>query len=116
MPRFGIGDTVRFRARGLTVQGVVKKVNPKNTKVRIANGQVWNVAHSLLRDADGAPTLPAPTLPDFEIGQQVVFGRPNGQQRRGEIVKINLKSVGIETDNGKRWRVSPTLVRDGGAL
>ena len=32
----------------------------------------------------------------FNIGDEVIFGRPNGEQTRGRIVKINARSLGVE--------------------
>lgn len=46
----------------------------------------------------------------MNIGDKVRFGRPNGQQRTGVIVKINSKTYKIQTSEGKDWRVSHCLV------
>ena len=46
----------------------------------------------------------------MNIGDTVRFGRPNGQQREGVIVKINSKTYKIQTSEGKDWRVSKCLV------
>ena len=54
---------------------------------------------------------------DLAIGTQVVFGRPNGQKRHGEILKVNQKSYLIKIVchtlpilGGQRIRVSKSLV------
>ena len=54
---------------------------------------------------------------DLAIGTQVEFGRPNGQKRHGEIVKVNHKTYLIKIVchalpiiGGQRIRVSKSLV------
>lgn len=62
----------------------------------------------------------SPKIQNAELGDLVSFGRPNGQKTKGRVVKINLKSVKVETTerSGKRgqvragvvYRVHPSLV------
>jgi len=55
----------------------------------------------------------------LQVGQKVRFGRGNGEQTLGEIVKVNLKrlKVKILEDRGSRsqagtvWSVPPSLCR-----
>ena len=57
----------------------------------------------------------------FNIGDEVTFGRPNGEQTRGRILRVNAKSITIEQmetrgqsrvrDAGAKWRVARSLVR-----
>ena len=59
--------------------------------------------------------------PTFNIGDEVIFGRPNGEQTRGRVVKINRKSLSVELVGergqsrirkaGTKWRVAKSLVR-----
>lgn len=65
---------------------------------------------------------PTPTMPPvpkrvFKIGMRVVFGRENGQQTTGKVLKINRTSVQVETleDRGRhrkgtKFRVAPSLL------
>jgi len=56
---------------------------------------------------------------DAKIGMKIVFGRPNGEKTTGRIIKINQKSLKVETfesrgSNGRApaatvWRVAPSL-------
>ena len=56
---------------------------------------------------------------DFKVGDQVLFGRPNGEQTCGEIVKVNRKTYKVKTLEGRArydkagriWNVSKSLVR-----
>jgi hypothetical protein len=63
-----------------------------------------------------------PHLNGMKIGSQVVFGRPNGEKTRGEVVKINRKSVKVRqtevrygngrTRNvGQIWNVHPSCLQ-----
>lgn len=61
------------------------------------------------------------STPSFNIGDEVIFGRPNGEQTRGRVVRVNRKSLSIEQMGergthrvrkaGTKWRVHPSLVR-----
>jgi hypothetical protein len=65
-------------------------------------------------------------LQGMKVGSQVVFGRPNGEQTRGEVIKINRKSVkvrqtevrygnGRTRQEGAIWNVHPSCLKlDGG--
>ena len=53
----------------------------------------------------------------IKIGDKVVFGRGNGQQTTGTVIKINASSVKVRQDEarggkpiGTEWRVHPSLV------
>jgi len=57
----------------------------------------------------------------FRVGDLVTFGRPNGEQTEGRIVRVNAASITIEQteargqtrirEAGAKWRVHPSLVR-----
>lgn len=59
--------------------------------------------------------------PAFRIGDLVTFGRPNGEQTEGRVVRVNAASITIEQteargvtrvrEAGAKWRVHPSLVR-----
>lgn len=60
----------------------------------------------------------------FRVGDSVLFGRPNGEQTRGIVKRVNRKSISIEQTEergakrvrtaGTVWRVHPSLVRHAG--
>lgn len=51
----------------------------------------------------------------WRIGQRVTFADRFGRPIVGTIEKINRSSVTVHTDQGRRWRVSPSLlVAEGG--
>ncbi len=61
------------------------------------------------------------STPSFNVGDEVIFGRPNGEQTRGRVVRVNRKSISVEQMGergqsrvrkaGTKWRVHPSLVR-----
>jgi len=65
-------------------------------------------------------------IQDARIGMTVTFGRPNGEQTLGEVVKINGKSLKVRTlegrgkrdASGQTWRVAASLCTpaDGSAV
>jgi len=53
-----------------------------------------------------------------KVGDYVLFGKPDGVQRRGRVIKLNRKSVKVmQTQDcrtypaGTEWRVTPSLCR-----
>ena len=59
--------------------------------------------------------------PTFRVGDLVQFGRPNGEQTEGRVIRVNAASITIEQteargvsrirEAGAKWRVHPSLVR-----
>lgn len=45
----------------------------------------------------------------FNIGAQVSFESAEGRQF-GRLVKYNQKTVNVDTEDGRRWRISPHLL------
>ena len=41
----------------------------------------------------------------FNVGDLVLFGRPNGEQTRGKVVKVNRKTYKVQTleSRGRRY-------------
>lgn len=66
------------------------------------------------------------TAHNFRRGDQVVFGRPNGEQTLGEVVKVNRKNLKVKQleERGSRrvrsagtiWTVHPSLCRHAEAV
>ena len=67
-----------------------------------------------------------PHLKGIAVGSKVIFGRPNGEQTRGVVVKINRKTVKVEQTEvrygrgrfaddrksvGHLWNVHPNCLR-----
>ena len=47
----------------------------------------------------------------FTVGQMVEFNTKKGVVERGEIEKINRKTISVRTAPLVRWRVAPSLLR-----
>jgi len=47
----------------------------------------------------------------FTVGQMVEFNSKKGVVERGEIEKINRKTISVRTAPLVRWRVAPSLLR-----
>ena len=47
----------------------------------------------------------------FTVGQMVEFNTKKGAVERGEIEKINRKTISVRTAPLVRWRVAPSLLR-----
>ena len=50
-------------------------------------------------------------LQQFRIGNQVQFMSSQGDLIVGTIVRINKKTVSLVTEEGTRWKVSPSFLR-----
>lgn len=46
----------------------------------------------------------------FQVGDKVSFEH-KGKRVKGIVIKILQKNIGIKTDDGRKWRVSPSLLR-----
>jgi len=46
----------------------------------------------------------------FNIGEKVSFMSPDGIVKTGIILKINKKTMSIDTQDGTHWKVSPGLL------
>lgn len=47
----------------------------------------------------------------FSIGDLVSFQAPDGQEIQGVVLRLNKKTVSIDSDDGHRWNVAPGLLR-----
>jgi len=47
----------------------------------------------------------------FNIGDQVSFRASAGQEIQGVVLRLNKKTVSIDTGDGHRWNVAPGLLR-----
>ena len=45
----------------------------------------------------------------FNIGARISFETPEGRQF-GRLIKRNRKTVNVDTEDGRRWRLSPHLL------
>jgi hypothetical protein len=48
---------------------------------------------------------------EFSIGDRVMFAADGGPAVYGVLAKYNRKSVTVVAEDGKRWTVSPALLR-----
>ena len=57
-------------------------------------------------------------ISEIKVGMVVFFGLGRGEQTKGEVIKVNRKSVGVRTlenrgsksEAGAKWKVHPSLV------
>ena len=49
-------------------------------------------------------------LSDFHNGQQVSFTTPEGELKKGVILRLNKKTVSILTEDNMRWNVHPEFL------
>jgi hypothetical protein len=47
----------------------------------------------------------------FGIGDRVCFQAPDGRDLNGVVVRLNKKTVSVDTDDGHRWNVAPGFLR-----
>ena len=50
-------------------------------------------------------------LQQFRVGNQVQFMGNEGELIVGTIIRINKKTVSLVTEEGARWKVSPSFLR-----
>ncbi len=55
--------------------------------------------------------LEANARKSFAVGDAVWFVGKRGTIVNGKIVKVNQKTIGVATNYGEKWRVSPSLLK-----
>ncbi len=50
-------------------------------------------------------------LAQFAEGDRVHFTTNDGSLIQGVVVRLNRKTVGLRSDDGRNWKVSPVLLR-----
>jgi hypothetical protein len=53
-------------------------------------------------------------LANFSVGDRVCFSDSYGQDKSGIIVRLNKKTVSVDTDDGQKWKVHPGFLRSDG--
>lgn len=48
---------------------------------------------------------------NFKVGEEVTFEGKNGSTLKGEVTKINRKTIGVLVDDYINYRVSPSLLK-----
>jgi hypothetical protein len=47
----------------------------------------------------------------FTRGDRVGFQTPDGRRLEGIVLRLNKKTVSVNTDDGRQWNVAPGLLR-----
>ena len=47
----------------------------------------------------------------FTVGDLVSFQTSDGQEIQGRVLRLNKKTVSVDTGDGQRWNVPPGLLR-----
>lgn len=47
----------------------------------------------------------------FSLVDRVEFNTNEGEIKQGFVVRLNKKSIGVRTDDGQDWKISPSLLR-----
>ncbi len=50
-------------------------------------------------------------MASFSKGDRVGFQAPDGRMLEGIVLRLNKKTVSIDTDDGHQWNVAPGLLR-----
>lgn len=50
-------------------------------------------------------------MADFCAGDRICFQGPDGQLKKGIILRLNKKTASIRTDDGHMWNVHPGFLR-----
>jgi len=50
-------------------------------------------------------------LARFSVGNRVGFPDHGGHPLEGVIIRLNKKTASIQADDGRRWNVSPSLLK-----
>ncbi|WP_295451004.1 hypothetical protein [uncultured Thiodictyon sp.] len=112
-----IGQTLRWfdSAENRLVEAKLVSVNRTRARVQnVADGKIWNIPFYFI-DLDGQDVAIAAQKRQrldrnsLRVGDRVGFKDGSGQERFGQVVKLNQKSASVQVD-AMRWRVSYGLL------
>jgi hypothetical protein len=47
----------------------------------------------------------------FTVGDHVSFQAPDGEEKQGVVLRLNKKTISVDTKDGHRWNVAPGLLQ-----
>ena len=110
-------EVVFGKPRGVRRIGTVKKLNAKSARIFLVAedgvDEEWIVPYSLIHPVgtDIAAVVPAVAVDgSYSAGDRIVFGRPRGERHYGVILKVNAKTLVVQSDDGRKWRVKPSFI------
>ncbi len=99
------------------IPAIVNKVNRTTADVtNVGDGKRWRIELAAINTGGAEDSLQSMTLnrplarEDLSVGQLVGFSDRDDQDTYGVIVRLNQKTVTLECDFGKMWRVSYGLL------
>ena len=95
------GTVTRFRVAYAGLEPTAEVIKPRRSASRPAAPKP-KLNMNLLREM-----FPA----SLKLGDRVRFGRPNGQKRTGRVIKLNKKTVKVQTAEGAIWDTSYSLAK-----
>jgi hypothetical protein len=111
------GQRIRYfdGPRNRLIEARVEAIHRTRASViDIEDGQPWKIPFYMI-DLEGKDVQIAATAPrgvdrnSLRVGDQVAFQDRNGQERYGEVIKLNAKTAGVRV-KGSRWRVAYSLL------
>ena len=112
-----VGQTLRWfdRDANRLVEAKLLRINRTRAEVQnIADGKPWTIPFYLI-DLEGedvaiaARKRQALDRNSLRVGDGVAFKDRHGQERFGQVVKLNVKSASVQVGAG-RWRVGYSLL------
>lgn len=112
-----VGQTLHwfFSPENRLVEATLLRINRTRAQVRnVVDGKTWTIQFYLI-DLDGQDVAIAAqkrrTLDrnSLRVGDRVGFKDRSGQERFGQVVKLNQKSASVQVD-AMRWRVAYGLL------
>ena len=111
---FALGDPVRFRHSGRSVNGHIARKTKKTGLVVTEGGRTFSIPWPLLIARSGAESKRVVTPSEaakarFRVGDRVEFTN-RGRPVRGKIVRMNPKTADVDCDSGAEWRIHYQLL------
>ncbi len=112
-----VGQTLRWfdRDENRLVEAKLLRINRTRAEVQnIADGKPWTIPFYLI-DLEGQDVAIAARKHQsldrnsLRVGDRVAFMDRHGEERYGQILKLNLKSASVQVGAG-RWRVGYSLL------
>ena len=112
-----LGQKLRYfdGPRNRLIEATLLRIGRTRATVKdVEDGQQWRIPFFMI-DLEGRDVQIAATTPrgldrnSLSVGDRVAFQDRNGQERYGEVIKLNTKTAGVLV-KGSRWRVAYSLL------
>jgi len=111
--QFSLGDEIEYFSaeENRNIRAILQKHNRSYASIsNLENGERWRIPYSWIKVDESefhAPTRKNKlTRDDIAVGEFIGFTDRQNQERFGTVIRLNPKTVTIDCEDGRSWRVA----------